>query len=73
MQIPPDLNRTARINTEYADAYANTEKKELITKGRNLAMMSKDINVDGLEEEGVLMVQKAYYLYLMYSRSLVMI
>ena len=69
-QLPPDLNRTARINTEYADAYANTDKKELMTKGRNLAMMSKDINVDGLEEEGVQLVQKAYYLYLMFSKKL---
>lgn len=70
MKMTPDLNRTARINTEYADAYFNTDNKDLVKKGRNLAMMSKDINVDGLEEAGVLMVQKAHYLFLYYSKKM---
>ena len=70
MKMNPDLNRTARIDTEYASAYFNTDNKDLVKKGRNLAMMSKDINVDLLEAEGALMVQKAHYLFIYYSKKM---
>lgn len=70
MRMPPDLNRTVRINSEWSSAYMTADNNALITKGRNLAMMSKDTNLKMLDENGSLMVQKSFYLFIKYSKTL---
>ena len=69
-RMDPDLNRDVRIKVEWASAYKDATDKDLISKGRGLAMMSKDANVDSLEDETVIQVQKAWYLFIHYSKGL---
>jgi len=69
-RMEPDLNRDVRIKVEWAAAYKDAEDKELIKKGRGLAMMSKDANVDNLEDETVIYVQKAWYLFIHYTKGM---
>ena len=69
-RMEPDLNRDVRIKVEWASAYKDAEDKELIKKGRGLAMMSKDANVDNLEDETVIYVQKAWYLFIHYTKGM---
>jgi tetratricopeptide (TPR) repeat protein len=70
MRMPADLNRSVRIRTEWASAYLNVDKPELVKKGRGLAMLSKDTNIDALDEKGAQMVQKAFYLFVVFEKKM---
>ena len=69
-RMEPDLNRDVRIRVEWASAYKDAEDADLIKKGRGFAMMAKDANVDSLEEETVIQVQKAWYLFIHYTKGI---
>lgn len=69
-RMEPDLNRDVRIKVEWSSAYKDATDEALIRKGSGLALMSKDSNVDSLEDETVVQVQKAWYLYIHYSKAL---
>ena len=69
-RMEPDLDRDVRIKVEWASAYKDAQDQELIKKGRGLSMMSKDANVDNLDDETVIFVQKAWYLFIYYSKGM---
>jgi TolA-binding protein len=70
-RMPEDLNREVRISVEWANAYHDVQGDPRLTKkGRGLAMMTKDMNIEKLDEVGLFQVQKAWYLFIHYSKKM---
>jgi tetratricopeptide (TPR) repeat protein len=69
-RMPFDLNREVRISAEWASAYVGAEDASLLKKARGISMMTKDSNVEKLNESGQVYVQKAGYLYILYNKKM---
>ena len=69
-RMPLDLNREVRISVEWASAYEESNEEKLMKTGRGLALMTKDTNTEELDQTGIYQVQKAWYLYILYSKKM---
>lgn len=69
-RMDPDLSRDVRIRVEWASAYKDAEEEKLVRKGMGISMMGKDANVDEVDDETAIYIQKAWYLFIHFSKGL---